>query len=119
MDLPTSRALTAHRRLIDAVRTDLAKLAALVLPNIPRRTAVDISGLTATTTAPFLAQWSAPILGNYRVVIQPVIADARLGTIFATIDPTSKTSTSVSISVRNTSASTLAAGSLDVVIHPD
>jgi hypothetical protein len=119
VDLPTTRAFNAIRRLINNTRVDLAKLSALVLPNLPRKTTVDISGLAASTTAPFLASWNAPVTGNYRVMIQPVIADARLGTIFATVDPTTKAATSVSISVRNTTAQPLAAGSLDVVIHPD
>lgn len=114
MGIFVTRALLT--RAINNARSDLVKL---TVPNIPRRTTVDISGLAAATTTPYIATWNAQVPGNYRVLIQPVIADARLGTIFATVDPATKTPNSVSISVRNTAAQALVAGSLDVVIHPD
>lgn len=86
--------------------------------HIPRTTTVDISGLLANSTATKTATWVVPVSGDYRVMLQPVIAAARLGTVFVGIVAGTKTSTSVDISVVNASASTLVAGSLDVVIHP-
>lgn len=86
--------------------------------HIPRTSIVDISGLTANSTTTKTATWVVPVSGDYRVVIQPVIAAARLGTVFATIVAGSKTATSVDLSVLNSAGSTLLAGVLDVVIHP-
>ncbi len=86
--------------------------------HIPRTTVVDLAGLPASATTTKTATWSVPVSGDYRVVIQPFIAPARLGTIFATVVTNTKGATSVDIAVMNTSGSILAAGVLDVVIHP-
>ncbi len=98
--------------------TNVAPVLDVATQHIPRTTTVDISGILANSTTPKTATWQAPVPGDYRVVIQPVIAAARLGTVFATIVAGSKTATSVDLSVVNGAASTLVAGSLDVVIHP-
>ena len=126
MDLAVTRALSALRKLINTIRADLAKLSALALPNIPRKTQVPISNLVngAANAQTVQAVWTVPVAGDYRVIIQPVVAAARVGTIFAAIvpalvDPNAKTPTSVNITVVNLGPSTLVAGSLDVVIHPD
>lgn len=85
--------------------------------HIPRTAIVDLTALAVGTTTK-TATWSVPVSGDYRVVIQPVIASARLGTIFATIVAGTKGATSVDIAVVNSGPSTMAAGILDVVIHP-
>jgi hypothetical protein len=97
---------------------NLGDLLDVATAHIPRTAIVDISGLLANSTTPKTATWVVPVAGDYRVVIQPVIAAARLGTIFATIVAGTKTPTSVDISVVNSAGTTLAAGVLDVVIHP-
>lgn len=123
MDLATSRADSVLRKLINGIRADLSRL---VLPNIPRKTTVAISNLLvgAGNAQTLVASWFVPVNGDYRVVLQVVVAAARVGTIHASIvpapvDPDSKTPTSVNITVVNLGAATLAAGSIDVVIHPD
>lgn len=114
----------AVRKLQTAVLAQTGALAnqAAVLDiatqHIPRTAIVDISGILANSTTAKTATWAVPVSGDYRVVIQPVIAAARLGTVFATIVAGSKTPTSVDISVVNAAGTTLAAGVLDVVIHP-
>jgi hypothetical protein len=121
VDLPTTRALTALRRLINTVRLDLAKLSALALPNIPRKTTVPINNLVngAANAQTLTASWTIAVSGDYRVIIQTVVAAARVGTIHASIVAGTKNPTSVDITVVNLGASTLVLGSLDVVIHPD
>lgn len=136
MDLETSRAIAALRKVVSAARpdvakikpilTDLATLNALALPNIPRKAQVPVSNLLvgAVNAQTLQATWTVPVSGDYRVVLQAVVAAARVGTIHASIvpvpvDPLSKTPTSVNITVVNLGASTLVAGSIDVVIHPD
>lgn len=121
MDLPTIRAFSALRGKVNAVRASLATLSALVLPNIPRKTQVSISNLVngAGNAQTVQATWTVPVAGDYRVVIQPVVAAARVGTIFASIVPGTKTGTSVDVTAVNLGPSTLLLGSLDVVIYPD
>jgi hypothetical protein len=121
VDLPTIRALTALRNQINAVRTDLAKLSAVALPNIPRKTTVPISNLVngAANAQTLQAMWTVPVSGDYRVILQTVVAAARVGTIHASIVAGTKTPTTVDITVVNLGASSLVLGSLDVVIHPD
>lgn len=96
----------------------LAGVLDVATSHIPRTAIVDLAGLPASATTTKTATWSVPVSGDYRVVIQPFIAPARLGTIFATIVTNTKGVNSVDIAVMNTSASILAAGVLDVVIHP-
>jgi hypothetical protein len=112
------RSLKRRSYLARAVGRDAGALLEIATSHIPRTAIVDISGLLANSTTPKTATWVVPVSGDYRVVIQPVIAAARLGTIFATIVAGTKTPTSVDISVVNSAGTTLAAGVLDVVIHP-
>lgn len=121
MDLATTRALSGLRKLINTIRADLAKLSALALPNIPRKTQVPISNLVngAANAQTVQAVWTVPVVGDYRVVLQVAVAAARVGTVHASIVPGTKTETTVDITVVNLGPSTLVAGSLDVVVHPD
>jgi hypothetical protein len=92
-----------------------------ILESLPRRTTVDIGGVAAgaANAATVAAAWMVPISSDYRVLLQPVVAPARIGTIFASIVPGSKTATGVSVTVVNLGPSTLVAGSLDVIAFPD
>jgi hypothetical protein len=105
------------RALRSRVRAQAAPLD-VATSHIPRTATVDISGVLANSTTTKTATWTVPIGSDYRVAIQPVIAAARLGTVFVGIVAGSKTATSVDISVVNAAGSTLVSGSLDVVIHP-
>lgn len=120
MDGDTRRALTAlARRIFEAeasVRTVAKAILSIAAP--PRTTTVDISTLAVGSTTK-TATWVVPVGGDYRVFVQPVVAAARVGTISAGIVPGTKTATSVDLTVVNSGPSTLLAGSLDVVIHPD
>jgi hypothetical protein len=115
-----SRALGRLTRRVTRAEIDARAVPAplaLALANIPRTTTVDLSALAVGTTTK-TASWTVPVAGDYRVVLQPVIASARLGTIFAGIVAGTKTPVSVDVAVVNSSASVMALGSLDVVIHP-
>ncbi len=120
MDTDTRRAIHVLRRRLYQAEADArfdAALLDIATSHIPRTAIVDLTALAVGTTTK-TATWSVPVAGDYRVVIQPVIAAARLGTIFATIAAGTKGATSVDIAILNSSASPLAAGVLDVVIHP-
>lgn len=121
MNLSTAHAIAVLRRMINAVRADLTRLSAIALPNIPRKTTVPIANLVngAANAQTVQAVWAVPVSGDYRVIIQTVVAAARVGTIHASIVAGTKTATTVDITVANLGPSTLLAGSLDVVIHPD
>lgn len=121
MDSEIRRAVSSLKRRsyqARAVGRDIGLLLDVATSHIPRTAIVDISGILANSTTTKTATWAVPVSGDYRVVIQPVIAAARLGTILATIAAGTKTPTSVDISVVNTAGTTLVAGVLDVVIHP-
>lgn len=121
MDISVTRALTALRSLVTrALKVTDAK-ATLAIQHIPRCTQVDIGGLVngAANAATVTASWTVPIAGDYRIVMSPVVAAARVGTIFAGVVPGTKTVTSVDITVVNLGPSTLAAGAVDVIVHPD
>jgi hypothetical protein len=121
MTTTPGRAVAQLRHDLAVLRNALVALVALsdvTTSHTPRTATVDLAGLAANSTTTKTATWSVPVPSDYRVVIQPVIAAARLGTIFATIAAGTKGATTVDILVVNASGTPLVAGSLDVVIHP-
>lgn len=122
MDLEIRRAFRVILRKISAL-ADSARTQATSIATIagltPRRAQVSFTTLAVNTPQTATASWAVGIAGDYRVSVTPVIATARLGTVFAGVVPGTKTATSVDITIVNLGATTVATAAVDVIAFPD
>jgi hypothetical protein len=122
MDADARRYVDRRIRLltkrIDNIATNLGLLDDAVKIADPRhiaQTLTDVPIGTSTLDITIVP----PMAGTYGVALTPVVGQALVGKLTATIQPLSKTADGFTVALLNTTLAVIAAAGLDITIIPD